>query len=360
MIDATFLPADPIVEVTIPPGNPWLLEYLARDGGEFVSLVADFLPGGVGPDGYLGTRYAERRRSGLVTGYVDEEHLRRGCELLATLAQSMANNGFQRGRAWNGAAQRAPWMIGRTEWYGGISFGVRDDGRLEHHDGRHRTALAHLLGLDLPSRIVARQHGWDRVVKSMGCSPQYDVCDHPDLSFRPTVRRDSPRFDRAAAWMATRVPAGDRVVEVGAHCGRFAASLGGRYELTLIEPNPVYAAVCRATLTAHGETATFAASLDAAGPASAVVAFSSLQHLARTPEQLERILRLITARFDFALIEAPVSGEPIWGWQTPDPTEMIREAFSGWETSVLFVDRCHLDRRTIGYSRRLPPGGAQG
>lgn len=356
MIDATFVPANPIREVTLPADNPWLLEYLSRDGGEFVSLVADFLPGGVGPTGYLGTRYAERRRAGLVTGYVDEEHLRRGCELLAALAQSMAAQGFERGRTWAGADKRAPWMLGRAEWYGGVTFGVRDDGRLEHHDGRHRAALAHLLGLNLPARIVARQPEWDFVVRSMARAPQYDVCDHPDLSTVPTVRRQSPRFQRAAAWLAARVPAGDRVVEVGAHCGRFAASLGCRYALELIEPNPVYASVCRATLTAHGATATFAASLDDAGPASAVVAFSSIQHLARTPEQLERILRLITSRFNHALIEAPVSGEQIWGWMTPDPAEMIRSAFADWEASVLFVDKHHLHRRTVGYSRRLPPG----
>lgn len=344
-IPFNFIETTPHLGLELQPDNPWLVR-LCEDNAEFLSAVAELLPGsGVDP---MKGKYAALRRAGWVTPYGGEELLAQNIREVAQLAASISR-GFAYGEEWADPPPPEDWHVGEPSWYGPITFGVDHDGSLVHHDGKHRTSLLWATGQPVPARIVARHPRWFTLANSM---PDliYDESQHPDFIRRPTVRKNSRlRFGRAARWL--RDQGAESVVDIGGYLGQWAAvAQHAGLAVETVEASPVHRQLARHHLAALDLPCVHLENWNDSN-ADAVSAFSSLQHVARTVSELERVVCQLV-RFRLVLIELPLDDEPIWTAR-PRPASRVHQWLhdAGYRSQVLYVDRAHLNRRTIAYRR---------
>jgi hypothetical protein len=112
-----------------------------------------------------------------------------------------------------------------------VRVAVTRDGRLLFVDGRHRLAIARLLGLErIPARIVARHEDWQafRVAVEQYAAEHrgrvYQRIDHPDLADVPAGHGD----DRSAMLveaLSGHQPGGKRLLDIGTHWGHMCQQM---------------------------------------------------------------------------------------------------------------------------------------
>lgn len=126
-----------------------------------------------------------------------------------------------------------------------VRIAIARDGRLLFIDGRHRLAIARLLGLpSIPVRIVARHGDWTRFKERLlkyaanHRGRIYQRIDHPDLSDIP-AQHTTDRIDMLRSALAGYDASGKKLLDLGTHWGYMAQQfekLG--FECTGVEASP--------------------------------------------------------------------------------------------------------------------------
>lgn len=124
-----------------------------------------------------------------------------------------------------------------------IRLAVDRRGRLMFLDGRHRLAIARLLGLQsVPVKIVLRHREWidfqARILQYASASKAgviYQAVDHPDLEYFPAYHGEE-RWPMIEAALGDYDSSGKRLVDIGAHWGAMCHRFEARgFQCTAIE-----------------------------------------------------------------------------------------------------------------------------
>lgn len=183
-----------------------------------------------------------------------------------------------------------------------IRVAIRRDGRYLFVDGRHRLAMARLLGLErVPALIVARHPEWDefraKLPEKRINGRVYQQIDHPDLSDIP-AQHSNDRLPLVVKAFDGYDPHGKRLVEIGAYWGYWSQQLSRvGFQCTAIEAMGKHARIAErlrvATETSfelwRGDVFDFPGieSYDV------VFALNIFHHLIKTEERYERLLALL-------------------------------------------------------------------
>jgi len=187
-----------------------------------------------------------------------------------------------------------------------IRVGIRRDGRYLFVDGRHRLAIARLLGIEkVPVLIVARHPEWDEFRATL---PEkringrvYQQIDHPDLNDLP-AQHSNDRLPLVLKAFEGYEPHGKRLVEIGAYWGYWSQQLSRLgFQCAAVEAMGKHARIAEKLRVAtetrfeiwRGDIFDFPGieSYDV------VFALNIFHHLIKTEERYERLLALL-ARID--------------------------------------------------------------
>ena len=123
-----------------------------------------------------------------------------------------------------------------------IRIAIDRTGRPLFVDGRHRLAIAKVLGLtSIPVRIILRHAEWVDFQESIWAHAKtarnkvYQKIDHPDLAFFPAHHNDA-RFEMLKASLGDYDPTGKTLIDIGTHWGHMChkfEELG--FECTAVE-----------------------------------------------------------------------------------------------------------------------------
>jgi hypothetical protein len=135
--------------------------------------------------------------------------------------------------------------LGTDEPRDEIRVGIRRDGRFIFFDGRHRLAIARLLGLrQIPVRVSVRHTEWEefkqRIAKyaSKRAGRVYQLIDHPDLIDMP-AHHGLERIGMIRESLQGYVPTGKkRLLDIGTHWGYMAQQMERfGFDVTAVEAN---------------------------------------------------------------------------------------------------------------------------
>ncbi|MBP2300899.1 hypothetical protein [Azospirillum picis] len=134
-----------------------------------------------------------------------------------------------------------------------IKIGFNEQGEVIFVDGRHRLAIAKLLGIqEIPVNVVFRHKNWAdfhhhlfALAKGLSNSRLYHKLSHPDLTYLPYAHGDERLdiIDRALS-IIQAPPASTKVLDIGANMGNLSILLAKRgYLCTAVENNYPYSQV---------------------------------------------------------------------------------------------------------------------
>lgn len=120
---------------------------------------------------------------------------------------------------------RSQAELGSRRAHDEVRVAIGRDGRFLFVDGRHRLAIARLLGVRrIPVRVTLRHAGWEAVREQIRAYAAkrdgrvYQVIDHPDLASIP-AHHDTERVELIERALAGRPTAGRRLLDIGTHWG---------------------------------------------------------------------------------------------------------------------------------------------
>jgi hypothetical protein len=126
---------------------------------------------------------------------------------------------------------RSQAELGSRRAHDEVRVAIGRDGRLMFVDGRHRLAIARILGVRrIPVRVTLRHPGWEAVreqIRAYAAQRRglvYQVIDHPDLAWVP-AHHDTERVELIERALAGRPTAGRRLLDIGTHWGYMARRL---------------------------------------------------------------------------------------------------------------------------------------
>lgn len=153
-------------------------------------------------------------------GCSTEEEFVARCAKLDELHRAIATEGF-----------RSQAELGRESADDEIRVGVRRDGRLLFLDGRHRLAIARILGIDsIPVRVVVRHEEWATFKQGVLDYAQahngrvYQRIDHPDLRHIP-AGHGSERIEMIEDALRPYGNTELSLLDIGAHWGYMCQQL---------------------------------------------------------------------------------------------------------------------------------------
>jgi hypothetical protein len=149
----------------------------------------------------------------------EEEFIAR-CSRLDELHKAIAAEGF-----------RTQEELGTDSPHDEIRVGIRRDGRLLFLDGRHRLAIARVLGIDsIPVRVAVRHEEWGGFKQdvldyaSSHNGRVYQKIDHPDLRHVPAGHGDE-RIEMIEKALRPYGNRGLSLLDIGAHWGYMCQQL---------------------------------------------------------------------------------------------------------------------------------------
>jgi hypothetical protein len=126
---------------------------------------------------------------------------------------------------------RSQAELGGRRAHDEVRVAIGRDGRFLFVDGRHRLAVARLLGVRrIPVRVTLRHPGWEAVRAQIRAYADQrggrvdQVIDHPDLASIP-AHHDAERVGLIEHALAGRPAAGRRLLDIGTHWGYMARRL---------------------------------------------------------------------------------------------------------------------------------------
>lgn len=221
-----------------------------------------------------------------------------------------------------------------------VEVGIGRDGRYIFLDGRHRLAIARILGLEsIPVRVVARHAEWQAFrdelrewAAEQGSGRLYQRIDHPDLADIPADHSDDrlPIVLRALEGYDAR---GKRLVDLGTHMGFWCQQMSRLgFICTGVEANRRCVGFAGRIATAtdtnfevwRGDILDF----PDMEQQDVVLALNILHHMLKTEERHARLIGLLgRVRAEMMLFETHVS----------DPPAQMRDAYRNYGTDE-FVD----------------------
>ncbi len=181
-------------------------------------------------------------------GCTTEQGFRERLVGLERLFEDMSSNGY-----------RTQAELGSDDLADEVRVGIRRDGQILFIDGRHRLAMARILGIErIPVNVVVRHQEWARFrhVISDYIGPRkgrvYQTIDHPDLSDFP-AHHGLERLGMLREAFAGYDCRDKRLLDIGAHWGAMsqeAAKLG--FRCTAVEANKRCARIAERLSTATG------------------------------------------------------------------------------------------------------------
>lgn len=166
-------------------------------------------------------------------GCRDEADFRSRLDTLDALYEDMRDNGY-----------RSQAELGMKNPSDEVRVAVRRDGRLLFIDGRHRLAMARVLGMErIPVNVVARHQEWmhfrEEVLEYI--RPRrgrvYQAVDHPDLRDLP-AHHGSERVAMLRRAFEGYDASGKRLVDIGAHWGAMTQLMSEvGFQCTAVEAN---------------------------------------------------------------------------------------------------------------------------
>jgi hypothetical protein len=171
-------------------------------------------------------------------GCATKEQFRVRCEALDRLYDRIRDEGY-----------KSQVELGTGAPVDEIRVGICRDGRLLLFDGRHRLAIARILGLsEVPVRVVVRHREWvsfkvrmREFVERKLHGRAYQEIDHPDLRDFP-ARHGRDRLEILQRALAGRDWTGKRLLDLGTHWGYMAQQMEKLgFACTAIEANPEFA-----------------------------------------------------------------------------------------------------------------------
>jgi hypothetical protein len=153
-------------------------------------------------------------------GCSTEEEFRERSEVIDRLYCEIAANGY-----------RTQSELGTDQANDEIRVAIRRDGRFLFLDGRHRLAIARILGLpQVPVRVTQRHAEWDAFKTEVRDYAQkrggrvYQVIDHPDLESIP-AHHGTERVEFISAALADYDCEGKSLLDIGTHWGFMAQQM---------------------------------------------------------------------------------------------------------------------------------------
>jgi hypothetical protein len=123
---------------------------------------------------------------------------------------------------------RSQGELGSRRAHDEVRVAIGRDGRFLFVDGRHRLAIARLLGVRrVPVQVTLRHAGWEafreqvRAYAGQREGRVYQVIDHPDLASVP-AHHDTERVDLIERALAGYRAGGRRLLDIGTHWGYMA------------------------------------------------------------------------------------------------------------------------------------------
>lgn len=187
-----------------------------------------------------------------------------------------------------------------------IRVAIRRDGRYLFIDGRHRLAVARLLGLErVPVFVVARHPEWDAFRNFIVSFIQhekrggrvYQQIDHPDLRDLPAAHTND-RLPMLLGALDGYDPAGKQLLDIGAHWGHMTQQMEGLgFECTGIEAQDESAEIAERLRVATESRFTIVHGnifeLPDVERFNVVLALNIFHHFLKTREKYEQLLDLL-------------------------------------------------------------------
>lgn len=176
------------------------------------------------------------------------------CAYLDSLIQSMRTQGFRLAHEVSLPGEVAG--VDKDERFGSeISVNVGRDGLYLFQDGRHRLAIAQILGLDkVPVKVLVRHRQWmvfrnylqSLATSCSGASDRpvlYQRPCHPDLGDIPSAHGCEDRLEAIGQHIGPAEPSRGRALDIGANLGFFCHGLEDLgFDCVAIEHQPQIAA----------------------------------------------------------------------------------------------------------------------
>lgn len=245
-------------------------------------------------------QFAHRRaRRAVELGRIAEDEVEAAAlERLAQtdeLLESVARNGYQ-----------TQEELGVEQLPNEIRVAIRRDGRYLFVDGRHRLAVARVLGLErVPVYVVARHPGWEAfrnyiisfIHHEKRAGRVYQQIDHPDLCDLPAAHTND-RLPMLLKALEGYEPNGKQLLDIGAHWGHMTQQMEKLgFDCTGIEAQDESAEIATRLQVASESRYTIVHGnvfeLPDVERFDAVLALNIFHHFLKTKDKYEQLLDLL-------------------------------------------------------------------